>query len=78
MSSFVFAGFDEVLHLHLLELARAKDEVTGRDFVAKRFADLCDAERQFATAGVQHVKKIDEDALRGFGTKINQRGRILF
>src|SRR5574341_885298 len=78
MSGFVFAGFDEVLHLHLFELARAKDEVTGRHFVAKRFADLRDPEGQLAAAGVQHVEEVNEDALRGFGTKIDERLWIIF
>src|SRR2546430_6603937 len=36
MRLFVFARSDEVFHLHLLELAGAKDKITGRDFVAKR------------------------------------------
>ena len=36
----------EELHLHLLELARAEDEVARRDLVAKRLADLGDAERR--------------------------------
>ena len=47
-------GADEVLHLHLLELAHPEDEVAGRDLVAERLADLGDAERQLlarATAG---------------------------
>src|SRR4030095_2429961 len=35
-------GWDEVLHLHLLELASAEDEVPGRDLVAERLADLRD------------------------------------
>src|SRR6266480_4765358 len=39
MRSFVFTGSDEVFHLHLLELAGAKDKIDGRDFVAKRLAD---------------------------------------
>src|SRR5262249_11863154 len=38
-------GRDEVLHLHLLELARTEDEVAGRDLVAKRLADLRDSKR---------------------------------
>src|SRR5437588_730132 len=42
MRGFVFAGFDEVFHLHLFEFASAKDEVAGRDFVAKRLPDLRD------------------------------------
>ena len=36
---------DEVLDLHLLELARAEDEVARRDLVAERLADLRDPER---------------------------------
>src|SRR3712207_1514252 len=36
----------EVLHLHLLELARAEDEVARRDLVAERLAHLRDAERR--------------------------------
>src|SRR5437588_6674812 len=78
MSRFVFARSHEIFHLHLLKLARAKNEITGRNFVAKRFADLCDAERKLAPAGVQDVEKVYEDALRGFGTKIDERLRIVF
>src|SRR5437899_1257520 len=37
---FIFARPDEIFHLHLLELARAKDEVAGRYFVAKRLSNL--------------------------------------
>src|SRR5882724_12914549 len=48
MCRFVFAWFDEIFHLHLLELARAKDEIARRYFVAKRLAHLRDAERQLA------------------------------
>jgi len=36
----VLAGVDEKLHFHLLELARAEDEIARRDFVAERLADL--------------------------------------
>ena len=42
----VGAGLDEELHLHLLELAGAEDEVARRDLVAERLADLADAERR--------------------------------
>jgi hypothetical protein len=41
----VGAGLDEELHLHLLELAGAEDEVARRDLVAERLADLPDPER---------------------------------
>src|SRR5215218_3604537 len=37
---------DEVLHLHLLELAHAEDEIAGRYLVAKALADLRDSEGQ--------------------------------
>ena len=40
----VLARADEVLELHLLELARAEEEVPGGDLVAERAADLRDAE----------------------------------
>src|SRR5262249_20419517 len=39
-------GRDEKFHFHLLEFARAEDEIAGCDFVAERFADLRHAERQ--------------------------------
>src|SRR5712691_12480347 len=47
----IFAGTDEVFHLHLFKFARAKDEVAWRDFVAKRFAHLRHTERKSAAAG---------------------------
>jgi len=59
---------DEILHLHLLKLARAEDEVARRDLVAERLANLRNAERQLHAAGVDHVLEIDEHALRRFGT----------
>ena len=39
-------GRHEELHLHLLELERAEDEVAGRDLVAEGLADLRDPERR--------------------------------
>src|SRR5229473_4502923 len=78
MRLFVFARAHEVFHLHLFELAGAKYKVAGRDFVAKRFADLRHAERQLAAAGIQHVEKVYEDPLRSFGPQIDERVRIIF
>ena len=68
-------GRDEELHLHLLELARAKDEVAGRDLVAERLADLGDAERRLLAAELQDVLEVDEDALRGLGAQVGDRRR---
>ena len=78
MNRFIFARPDKVFHLHLFKLARAKDEVAGRHFVAKRLANLGHTERKFAPAGGQHVQKVDEDALRGFGAQIDQRRGVVF
>src|SRR6478736_3086693 len=55
---------DEELHLHLLELAQAEEEVPGRDLVAERLADLRDAERRLAPRDLEHVLEVDEDPLR--------------
>jgi hypothetical protein len=63
------AGLDEELHLHLLELAGAEDEVAGRDLVAEALADLADAERRLLARRLLHVEVVDEDALRGLGRR---------
>lgn len=63
---------DEELHLHLLELAGAEDEVAGGDLVAEALADLADAERRLLAGRRHNVGKVDEDALRGFRPQIVQ------
>jgi hypothetical protein len=73
----VLAGLDEVLHLHLLELACAEDEVAGRDLVAERLADLGDAERRLAARRVHDVEEVEEDALRGLRPQVVQAGLVL-
>src|SRR4051812_17361075 len=73
----VTAGLDEVLHLHLLELARAEDEVAGGDLVAERLAGLCDAERRLLARRSHDVEEVDEDALRGLGPQVVQPTLVL-
>ena len=51
----------------LLELSGPKDEVAGRDLVAKRLADLRDPERRLLARELQDVLEVDEDPLRGLG-----------
>ena len=68
-------GRDEVLHLHLLEFARAEDEVAQGDLVAERLALLSDAKGQPTTGRREHVLEVDEDALRGLGPQIGLRAR---
>src|SRR5438067_10659579 len=67
---FVCPWFDEVFELHLLELERPEDEVTGRNLVAKRLSDLRNAERQLSAHGIRHVDEVHKDALRGFWRQI--------
>ncbi len=35
----------EILHFHLFEFTLPEDELSRRDLIAERLADLCDAER---------------------------------
>ncbi len=64
-------GVAEELELHLLELAGAEDEVARRDLVAKRLADLGDAERQLEPGGPPYVLEVDEDALGRLRTQVD-------
>ena len=56
---------------HLLELDGAEDEVSGRNFVAERFAHLRDAEGHFGARRALYVQKVYKLALRRFGAEIN-------
>ena len=76
-TSSAVVGRDEELHLHLLELARAEDEVAGRDLVAERLADLGDAERRLLARELEHVLEVDEDALRGLRAQVDLGARLL-
>ena len=51
-------GRDEVLHLHLLELAGAEDEVLRGDLVAEGLADLGDAEGRLLAGGLSTLAKL--------------------
>ena len=57
--------------LHLLELDRAENKVSGRDLVAERLADLRDPEGDFCARRALYVHKVYEFALRRFGAEIN-------
>src|SRR5699024_3332529 len=65
------------LHLHLLELAGAEDEVAGGDLVAERLADLADAEGRLAPRRRHDVGEVDEDALRRLRAQVVQAGLVL-
>src|SRR6266566_339072 len=68
---------NKVLHLHLLELARAKEEVAGCDLVTERLADLRDTERRLAARELEHVLEVDEDPLGRLGTEVRGRSGFL-
>src|SRR5450755_2778679 len=69
MPLFVAARLDEELHLHLLELARAEDEVSRRDLVAETLTLLRDAERRLLARRLLHIQVVDENALRRLGSQ---------
>ncbi len=73
----VLARLDEELHLHLLELARAEDEVARSDLVAEGLAHLRDAERGLLARGGLHVGVVGEDALGGLGAQVRLRAGVL-
>ena len=70
-------GRDEELHLHLLELAGAEDEVAGRDLVAEGLTDLGDAERRLLARELERVLVVEEDALGGLGTQVGDGALFL-
>ncbi len=64
-------GRDEELHLHLLELAGAEDEVAGGDLVAEGLADLGDPKGRLLAGEAEHVLEVDEDPLRRLGAQVD-------
>mmetsp|Transcript_67331 Transcript_67331/g.152348 ORF Transcript_67331/g.152348 Transcript_67331/m.152348 type:complete len:445 (+) Transcript_67331:318-1652(+) len=71
------AGLDEVLDLHLLELARAEDEVARGDLVPEGLAHLRDPEGDLLPRDFADVFEVDEDSLGGLGAEKSRRGRTL-
>src|SRR6266480_35897 len=61
----------KVFQLHLLELARTEGKIARVDFVAKRFADLRDAEWQFLSRNFQNIFELNEDGLRCLRTEVS-------
>ena len=62
---------DEELHLHLLELAHAEDEVPGGDLVPEGLPDLRDPERDLATCRLLHRREVHEHPLSGLGSEVD-------
>src|SRR5690349_23153022 len=72
----VRARLDEELHLHLLELTCAENEISGRDLVAERFADLRDSKRDLLSCRLLDVEEIDVNPLRGLRPQVDDGCRI--
>ncbi len=68
---------DEVLHLHLLELAHPEDEVAGADLVPERLPDLGDPERDLLARALLDVLEVDVRALGGLGPEVDDRRVVL-
>src|SRR5216683_1551990 len=77
MPLFVSARPDEVLHLHLLELAGPEDEVTRGYLVTERLTDLPDTERDLPARALQDVAVVDEDPLRRLRTQVRKARLVL-
>src|SRR5439155_25865703 len=68
-----FIRMAEPLHLHLLKLARAENEIPRRDFIAKAFSNLRHTEWDFHARGVDDVLEVQEDSLSSFRAQISFR-----
>ena len=67
----------EELHLHLLELARAEDEVPRSDLVAERLAHLRDPERDLLAGRLHDVEIVDVNPLRSLRPQVYDGGVLL-
>ena len=55
----------------------ALDEIARRHLIAKRFADLRDAERQLAARRVENIFEINKNSLCSFWPQVSQGHRII-
>src|SRR5437879_13728521 len=63
-------GVDEELQVPLLELALAKQEVTGSDLVTEGLTDLADTKRNLHTRGLDNVVKVEVDVLASLTAQV--------
>ena len=73
----VGVGLTEEFKLHLLKLTGTEGEVTGGDLVSEGLTDLCYTEGKLSSGRALYTGEVNEDTLRGLGTKVNGVGRIL-
>ena len=73
---FLCSRWDEELHFHLFEFAHAEDELTGYDFIAKGFSNLCNTKGKFHPSRFLDIEEVDKNSLCGFGPQIKIHGSI--
>src|SRR5690606_37667113 len=66
----LLARTHEELHLHLLELPHAENELTGDNLIAECFSGLSYTKRNLHPSALLHIEEIHENSLRRFRTKI--------
>ena len=67
-------GFDEVLHLHLLEFPHAEDELSGDDLVAETPCRSARCRRDLHPSGLLDVEEVHENTLGRFRAKVDGAG----
>ena len=70
-------GTDEVLHLHLFELADTEDEIARGYLVPERLPYLRDTERQLRVSRVDDILEIREDGARSLRSQVRDCRIIL-
>ena len=72
----VFSWFAEEFHLHLIEFTSSECHIPRSDLISKGFTDIADTDWEFMTSRSHHVFEVDEDALSGLWTEIDDAAAV--
>ena len=67
----------EEFHFHLIELADTESEVPWGDFVTEALTSLANSEWELLSLGTLDVLEVDEDALSGLWTEIDDAAAVI-
>ena len=67
----------EEFHFHLIELTDTESEVPWGDFVTEALTSLANAEWELLSLGTLDVLEVDEDALSGLWTEIDDAAAVI-
>src|SRR5690606_21295533 len=70
------ARLDEVLHLHLFELAGPENEVPRSDLIPEGLTDLCDPKRKLPSHSSLDVREVHKNPLSCFRTEVDHGGSV--